>query len=90
MTKQVDQRKLTALISAGLIDEAIAYLRSQGLTKGTSAIALGRAGMEDGAAKSAVHMSPVWRDRFDADSKFLDSLGRALEELEREGHIRRR
>ena len=89
MATHIDRRKLTALISVGLIDEAIAYLRSEGFTKGTSAIALGQAGMDDGAAKSAVHSSLVWRDRFAADSKVWESLERALEELEREGHIRR-
>lgn len=81
---------VSALISAGLINEAIAYLRSLGLGKVDSIVALSRVGMDHGAAKLAVHESLVWGDRFASDSVFHESLGRALAELEREGHISRK
>ena len=80
--------RLRSLVSASRTDDAIAYLRSLGLSKGESAIALVRVGrMESGAAKLAVHASPVWRDRHAADTALHESLERAVDDLARAGHI---
>lgn len=77
--------KLRSLVSASRIPEAISYLRSLGLSKGESAITLAQAGMEQGAAKLAVHESPAWRDRHEADTAFHESLERGVDEIQRGG-----
>jgi hypothetical protein len=81
--------RLRSLVSAARADDAIAYLRARGLSKGESAIALSRAGMDSGAAKLAVHKSRVWRDRHEADTTFHESLERAVDELQQDGHLQR-
>lgn len=75
--------RLRSLASASRTEDAISYLRSLGLSKGDSTIALRTAGMEAGAAKRAIQESPVWRDRHAADTAFCESLDRAVDELAR-------
>lgn len=88
-TLNIFQRwKLRSLVAAARTDEAIAFLRVQGLSKGESAIALAGAGMEADAAKLAVHESQVWVDRHAADTEFHESLGRAVEGIVQGGNSR--
>ncbi|MBL9086480.1 MAG: hypothetical protein JNM10_05000 [Planctomycetia bacterium] len=75
--------RLRSLVSASRTEDASSYLRSLGLSEGDSTIALRAAEIRTGAAKRAIHESPVWCDRYAADAAFHESLERAVDDLAR-------
>jgi hypothetical protein len=67
------------LARGGSLEEVVAFLRREGLSKvETLQVLTDVAGISLGRAKEIVHLSPVWRDAYEADESLHDDIERVI------------
>ena len=70
----------TLRVKGGTVEDAVFFLRRAGFWKMDSLMILRQLeGMTLPEAKTAIHLSPTWSDRYEADEALHDQVEAALE-----------